>query len=149
MFALDDALHQKMGKANDSYFFAVENTYSDFKDLCRQHGKFVLVSNQFPELAERLEARIYEENPAAEISIISEVEELSNAADAFPLVLCKSIFRLTDFSRMYTYLDESFNVYGKEEDTEYIRNYWHSRYLFLATHQPLFLEKAQALRNVT
>lgn len=147
MFALDDALHHRMGKAKDSYFFDVEHMYSDLEELCRQHDKFVLVSNQLPELAERLEFKICEENPAAEISIIPDVKELSGTKDAFPLILCENIFHITDFSLTYTYVDDNFNVYAKQEDTEYIRNYWYSRYLFIATHQPLFLEKAQALRE--
>lgn len=32
---------------------------------------------------------------------------------------------------------------AKEEDISYIRDYWYSRYLFIATHQPLFLENAR------
>ena len=147
MFALDDALHQKTGKAKDSYFFDIEHTYSDLEELCRQHEKFVIVSNHLPALASRLQLKITEENPAAKISIVSDLKELSDTGDAFPLVVCDSIFLLTDFSLTYTYVDDSFNVYAKEEDTEYIRNYWYSRYLFIATHQPLFLEKAQKIRS--
>lgn len=75
MAALDDALHNVMGKAGNERIFNLEFTYDGLKKALEDKKKVIIIANDFPLFAESLKEKIETEYEAIDVELVTTKSE--------------------------------------------------------------------------
>lgn len=148
MFAYDDALHHRMGKAEEGMIFDIQYNDDHFQRLSQQFSSFWIESNEKTFLAETVKEKILSNSEHALVVLDTNGEEMSALPTNFcHICLCNSIWNQRDFRLQKIYIDESQHVLLTEEDALMVLNYHTSKQAFIASQKHLFLHNAAKIQK--
>lgn len=146
MFAYDDALHMRLGKASDGMIFDVDKKDIHLKKLAASYSVFYIEVNGRDALAQCFQTHLLEYAPNAGI-IFDTDAGASIPTDACHISLCETIFRQDDLSLTKVYVDENENILLTEDDVLMVINYDYSYRTFHSSQKPLFLHCAEKIQS--
>ncbi|MCD7709199.1 MAG: glycosyltransferase family 2 protein [Clostridiales bacterium] len=151
MFAYDDALHCRMGKATDGKIFDIDRKDKHLKRLVVTNQTFCIESNGRGNVAASFAEHILEYKPDAEIYIDGELvtgkEKSANEKNTAFISLCENIFQQEDLTLNKIYVDDDENILLDDDDVLMVINYAYSRRTFIASQTPVFLNCAREIQE--
>ncbi len=171
MFAYDDALHLRTGKASDDKIFPIDKNDTRYRDLAFSGKNFRIDPCGNEALAEKVAETLQQIRPDINVRILQEMPapaDMRAASDSglatpasapataasgtIDIRLCTSVFQVEDLSLQTVYIDEDENILLTEDDVLMVINYAYSRRTFMSAERPLFLlhgtEIQQTFRNI-
>ena len=141
MFAYDDAIHGVRGKAAGGRIFEVDCKDTALREVLAGKQCIYLERGQGEDFSYDLAERILKISPQAQITV--------NPDDTYDckLVLCDSVFAVSDMSLQNVYVDSAMNVFATEDDAMKIINYPYARELFRFANKPLFLDSLRHMHE--
>ena len=139
LYALDDALHGCMRKADDEKILDVDYNLDKLETLLTNRTQVQLLTNGYDALAQQVSDRILALRP--DITMICD-ERI--ALTALTIELCDYIFTEQDFKTDRIYIDTDFNIFTQEDrDFDKVFSYRQAQQVFLFSRKPLFLSCAR------
>lgn len=160
MYAYDDAIHGRTGKAQDSKIYPVVHSEKKLQQLLEGKKEAVVYANDLEEqaLAFAEKTRQAAKNLGLELGV--ELRDGHPALDTgragvsgttdhdrLMVVMTDDIFRLDDLELTYIYADREERILATEEDLFLVLNRDYSRRTFLFSQKNLFLTMARAAKQ--
>lgn len=152
MHALDDAVHDHTGKAEEGMILPKDQIEDRTAALLEAHHKIVIEFNGDYKLLQDILKKQQKVNPPAEVCIVSddvdEVQkqnpgyevvragdipaEMQNAGETLRLTMCEHVSKVEDTGLQKVYIDPYSNLLENERDLQHFAGYQYNRDLFLS-----------------
>lgn len=145
MYAYDDAIHGRMGKAEESKIFPVVHSTEKLEGLLAGKGEVRIYANGLEGLAEQFAGEIRKLGKKRERTVRIEimegrpVEKNLSARGICSFTMTKDIFRLDDLELDTCYVDGERRILASEEDLFFVLNREYSRRMFVFSQKGLFM----------
>lgn len=151
MYAYDDAIHGKTGKAEDGKIFPVEHTEKKLENLLKGRREVKIYANGLEEEAREFAGKVRRpaKKAGATVSILeghpsqeADYGKHAKRKDGQPVcsfTMTRDIFRLDDLDLHTWYVDREGRILSSEEDLFLAINRDYSRKMFVFSQKGLFL----------
>ena len=148
MYAYDDAIHGRMGKAEDDKIYPVVHSNEKLEKLLIGKKLIQIYANGWEEQAQLFKEKVEAVAKAAGLVLTAEVVEGHPAKrKEFSFTMTDDIFRLNDLELTTCYVDKEERILATEEDLFLVINREYSRKTFIFSQKNLFLTMVQKARR--
>lgn len=146
MYAYDDAIHGRMGKAENSKIFPVVHSTEKLEGLLKGKKEVKIYGNGLDEQAKQFaeSVRALEEKIGDGLSI-KVLKGRHSKGEACSFTMTKDIFRLDDLELSTWYVDEEGRILASEADLFLAINRDYSRRMFVFSQKELFMSFAEKI----
>lgn len=145
MYAYDDAIHGRIGKAEEYKIYPVVHSTEKLQKLLAGKKEVLIYVNGREEQAKRFGEKVLE--AAQEAGIMLKVELLegqpAGQRGQFSFTMTANIFKVHDLELTTCYVDEQERILATEEDLFMVINRDYSRRMFIFSQKNLFLTMAE------
>lgn len=148
MYAYDDAIHGRMGKAEDDKIYPVVHSNEKLEKLLIGKKLIQIYANGWEEQAQLFKEKVEAVAKAAGLVLTAEVVEGHPAKrKEFSFTMTDDIFRLNDLELTTCYVDKEERILATEEDLFLVINREYSLKTFIFSQKNLFLTMVQKARR--
>lgn len=139
MYAYDDAIHGRMGKAEEYKIFPVIHSEEKLIKLLKGKNAVKIYANGQEEQAEEFAEKLREMGRRTGDCFLPRILEGKPLSGEDSFTMAKDIFSLDDFRLSTWYVDKEGRILSSEEDVFLVINREYSRKTFVFSQKGLFM----------